>query len=972
MASASGIRMGKVFVEIGADPSKAIAAFANLEKQVGKIGKSMTSVGARLTAIGTAAMAPFAGAVVAGGRYQDVLNNIQASTGVTADQLGRLRAASMQMSDAMGQGPTAVASSFLELLKAGMSVEQVLGGAGQAAIEFAAVGQMQVADAAVVMADAMKVFGVDAAKAGNTISSAADASSTSIELMSQSFAQVANVAALANQSIDDTSAALAILANNGVKGSDAGTSMKTMLMRIMAPADDAVGALQQIGLSVDSFRGADGRVRPLVEIIGTLNRSMAGMGQAAKDDIFRRLFGSDAIRAAAILTTTGVDGFNQMNEAMRGALPVSEKYKTLMSGLSGAGKAVFAALERMSIAISDAVTPAVMDLAKSVLGAINWLTFFARSNPQVVEAFAKTAAAAVAAGGAFTGLGLSLRVMGVAFGGFVGLGKAIVAPLAAASNAAMFLGKSFSVAGIQLAGFASRGIAAVAQFAAEATAKMAISAAKSGAVAANYFAGTISIMSATVARAAEGNIRAAAIGVQAMAKLGASGVKSFLLAGAEVARLTTVGGTQLARLGVQGSTAIATIGVASTKTGALTLASFAKSMASMAAYAAASIGSAIATGAAWAAANVPLLALVGVVGGAILVVSQLTSLVSALSGVVKDSLNKAVSDSFIVFDDLKRIAMTTFGAVSDALAAGDMALAMETAMAGVVAGFTRGANALMSKVDETAANILNTWDAFKSIAANPLMMFESIKDPFVEADRKALRERQDNRLAKVGENDAARAGKAAAAEGKVLELAAIAGAKRADADTARQASDRLSSAKTLQDVELARQMIARLVDAGNLTGEAEQRLMGDFQAKFAEMSRPASAAPGNAQDLMAAAAGVPMGDNVGDLVGKIAGATTMKQLGSAGKKLSDMIEQDKLSIEEENFLLDHYRSQQDRLANMEGMQIGASGPQSEAVGTFSANLDGLGFGSSLAQKQLDELRGIHNELRKDNGPAVQE
>lgn len=300
MASASGIRMGKVFVEIGADPSKAIAAFANLEKQVGKIGKSMTSVGARLTAMGTAAMAPFAGAVVAGGRYQDVLNNIQASTGVTADQLGRLRAASMQMSDAMGQGPTAVASSFLELLKAGMSVEQVLGGAGQAAIEFAAVGQMQVADAAVVMADAMKVFGVDAAKAGNTISSAADASSTSIELMSQSFAQVSAVAALANQSIDDTSAALAILANNGVKGSDAGTSMKTMLMRIMAPADDAVGALQQIGLSVDSFRGADGRVRPLVEIIGTLNRSMAGMGQAAKDDIFRRLFGSDAIRAAEI------------------------------------------------------------------------------------------------------------------------------------------------------------------------------------------------------------------------------------------------------------------------------------------------------------------------------------------------------------------------------------------------------------------------------------------------------------------------------------------------------------------------------------------------------------------------------------------------------------------------------------------------------------------------------------------------
>jgi TP901 family phage tail tape measure protein len=177
-----------------------------------------------------------------GQRISQTLLNIQASTGATAQELDRLKAASMQMSQAMGVGPTQIANSFVELLKAGMSVEQVLGGAGKAAIEFATVGQMDVAEAGVVMADAMKVFGVTADVAANAISSAADASSTSIEGLSQAFAQVSAVAALANQSIGSTSAALAILANAGVKGSDAGTSLKTMLLRLMAPADEAVGA----------------------------------------------------------------------------------------------------------------------------------------------------------------------------------------------------------------------------------------------------------------------------------------------------------------------------------------------------------------------------------------------------------------------------------------------------------------------------------------------------------------------------------------------------------------------------------------------------------------------------------------------------------------------------------------------------------------------------------------------------------
>ncbi len=410
----SKVRGGQVFVEIGADPRKFFAALTKLNAQVGKIGRSMASVGTKLSAIGTMVTAPFAAAAVAGSRFESTLLAVKASTNATAAELASVKAAAMATSEALGVGPTEATQGFLELLKAGMSLEDVLGGAGRTALEFAKVGQMDVAAAAVVMADAMKVFGVSSEVAANTLSAAADASSTSVEEMTMAFSQSSAVAALANQSMGDLSASLAILANNGVKGSDAGTSVKTMLMRLMAPADDAVGALNQLGLSVASFRGADGQMKPMVEIIRTLNAAMGGMDQAAKDDIFRRIFGQDAIRAAAILTSTGVEGFAAMQQAMGQALPVGAKYKTLAMGLVGAMATLRAAAERAAIAVGESVGPALISLARPIADVINGFAKFVANNQELVATIAKFAVAAIGIGSVLIGLGGALTAVSMA------------------------------------------------------------------------------------------------------------------------------------------------------------------------------------------------------------------------------------------------------------------------------------------------------------------------------------------------------------------------------------------------------------------------------------------------------------------------------------------------------------------------------------------------------------------------------
>lgn len=889
--SASRVRAGQVFVEIGADPRKFFATLGRLNKAMGSIGRNVANAGAGLAGIGAGMAAPLVASVAQGTKFENVLLGIRASTGATQEQLDRIKTSSMAMSQALGVGPTEAAAGMLELLKAGMSLDGVLSGAGEAALQFAKVGNMQVSDAAVVMADAMNVFKVSGEVAANTLSSAADSSSTSIELIAQSFSQVSAVAGLANQSIQDTAAAIAVLANAGIKGSDAGTSLKTMLMRLMAPTDESEKAIAQLGLTVQSFRNADGKIKPLVDVIGTLNKAMAGMDQATQDDVFRRVFGQDAIRAAAVLTQAGVQGFGAMRQGMDGALSVGEKYAALQSGLSGSTARLLAGLDRLAVTISDAIAPSFKQFSDSLLGVVNWLTSLASLNPSVVSAFTNVAYSVSAAGIAFIGLGTALQGVSFAFGGFLSASRAITVPFSLAVSLSSALGKS--VAGV--------------------TTQM-VALATSGAAAASKLAVTL---------------------------------------GSQLLSSATQAGAMMVRLGTQSVAALASIGTAAASMGAITFASFAKSLAGVTAYAAASIGSAVATTAAWAAANVPLLALVGVIGGSIVVFTQLTSLASTLGSVITDSVGTAVSESIVVFNDLKRVGMTAFAAVSDALAAGDMALAMETAMAGVLAAFTRGANALLSKTQGLSADIQNTLDAFATFAKNPTLGFMAATgtDPELlnrDPQMVALRERQAARLAKVQVDDGVRAAKSAKAEGKVNELAAIAAAKRADADTARQAGDRLSSAKTMHDVNLARQMIGGLMDSGNLTAEAEQRLVDDFQAKFAEMNvlPMASGAPQNA----AAAAFNPDANNV---LAQIVGASSMKQLGKAGSKLNDLIAGDTLSADQEQMLVEHFRNQHEQLAraNAEMASADAQRSKAEVAGTFSAQAAmGMGFGSSLAER----------------------
>jgi TP901 family phage tail tape measure protein len=1017
--------------------------------------------------------APIAAAVRQGAAFESTLLNIRASTGATAAQIDQIKASSMAMSQALGVGPTAAAEGMLALLKAGMELPDVLGGAGKSALEFASVGQVAVGDAAEVLTDIMNVFGGTAAQAANIMSSAADSSSVTIEQMVQAFSQASAVAKLADQSLSDTATSIALLGAAGIKGSDAGTSLKSMFLRMINPASEAEGALNSIGLTAKSFIDLDtGKMKAMPEMFDMLNQALSSKAPDEAKRLLAEIFGSDAVRAAAVFTKVGSEGFAKMSDKMKNALPVSEKYKMMMSGLAGSAANVLAALQRMAIAVSDAVAPALASVVPFITGFIDGLSKLATDNKEAVAGFAKFAVAAIAVGSALTGLGISLQVTSF---GFAGIGKAAafaLSPLTMLIGTVTGVGKSFTLAmpatlklastigssmlassasvlsfsataGSSMAGFATSSAAALAGFAASSAAGFVrMSGAASAAAQAMFpvfFTGFnrgisagAGFFSATL-RGLNGVVMASSALRGAMFAVSGSGMARFV--GDIVGGLTltyksfvwwaTGASARMAQYaanltGAVGKTIASTaaMSVAWLGSAARGVAAFVGSavagigtyLAAAAMAVAGSVASAAAVAAAWLAPLAPLLLLsaaaLGVgaaakqfgpqIAGAF---SGLASYASDAAGAIGSGLNTAVRDGIIVFGDLATTATTTFNGVYEAVAAGDLSGAMDVLWAGLVAGWLRGTEALMSYVDpwvaafqdvftDVGAGIYIAWDKIYTDSSAILNTMGAFIMGFFDNIATSVMTTFDNLVAGIQIAWTRVQGFITGAEDTEQRVQAITDENAARAEQRMQErpgiESRTAEAATQNaQAETQRQGRVGAVMAG---AEANKAARQDENAKRAADRRAATvAAEGALSSLVgrqadarkATAPGMETPPvDVASLASGISGATSLEELGKYGSQLSKLIEGDKLSTEQEDALLAAYRDVQNGIANADAAKKGTNTASMGSIaGTFSSiNLAGQFGGSSLAERTAkaaeDTAKGVKELVGQGGGKVA--
>lgn len=258
-----------------------------------------------------------------GSDFEAALSGIKAVSGATSQEMETLRQAAVEAGESTVYSASEAATAIEELIKAGLDSEQVLGGGLAGALDLAAAGEIGLADAAEIAATVLNAFkddALDVGDAANVLAGAANASASDVMGLKLGLSQVSAVASGVGFSFNDTATALAVFAQNGLKGSDSGTSLKTMLMNLQPTTDKQIAQFEELGLitedGANAFYDMNGEIKPLNEIAGLLNTSMAHLTDQERLFAMEVMFGSDAIRAANVLYKEGADGIDNMWNAM--------------------------------------------------------------------------------------------------------------------------------------------------------------------------------------------------------------------------------------------------------------------------------------------------------------------------------------------------------------------------------------------------------------------------------------------------------------------------------------------------------------------------------------------------------------------------------------------------------------------------------------------------------------------------------
>lgn len=301
--------------------------------------------------------AAFGEVIKLGNDYTVTLNTMKAVSSATADQMAEVSAKAKQLGNDItlpGTSASDAAEAMTELAKGGFTVQQSMD-AAKGSLQLAAAAQIDAAQAATIQSAALQSFGLQANQAGrvaDVLANTANASSAEITDVAYALQSSGAVAHQFGLTIEDTATAIGLFANSGIKGSDAGTLLKSALLAITDQGKPAKAAISELGLSLYD---AQGKFVGLESLFGQLQKAAQRMTPQMYQAATTTLFGSDAARLAGVAAEKGAAGFDQMHDAMSKQGSAAAVAAAKMQGLPGAMEQVENAAQGLALEVYDLV-----------------------------------------------------------------------------------------------------------------------------------------------------------------------------------------------------------------------------------------------------------------------------------------------------------------------------------------------------------------------------------------------------------------------------------------------------------------------------------------------------------------------------------------------------------------------------------------------------------------------------------------
>lgn len=420
------INMGTAVAYLELDTSKFTKGFASARNDLQQFNNSSASISTRLTGLSNAMVAtgsvltksvsvPLltigAAALKTTADFDAGMSEVKAISGATGTEFKQLETKAIQMGAKTKYSATEAASAFKYMAMAGWDTNDMLSGIS-GVMNLAAASGEDLATTSDIVTDALTAFGLsakDSSHFADILAQASSRSNTNVGLMGETFKYVAPVAGALGYSAEDCAVAIGLMANSGIKASQAGTALRSLFTRLAKPTDTVAAAMEKYNITLTD---ANGNMKPLSTLMSEMRDRFSGLSEAQKANLAATLAGQEGMSGLLAIVNSSDDDFKNLTDSINNADGASERMaKTMQDNLKGSFTIFKSTVESAAISIGKKLTPEVrkfVDTGTNLVKKFNDMSDAEKTNVVNIGKMATVIPLATLAGGKLLGAFLKL------------------------------------------------------------------------------------------------------------------------------------------------------------------------------------------------------------------------------------------------------------------------------------------------------------------------------------------------------------------------------------------------------------------------------------------------------------------------------------------------------------------------------------------------------------------------------------
>ncbi|WAG30148.1 phage tail tape measure protein [Staphylococcus chromogenes] len=410
--------------------------FSELGPRLQEIGGKMQSVGRNMSMyVSAPIVAGFGAAVKKSIDFDDSMRKVKATSDATGSEFQQLRDKALEMGAKTKFSASESADALNYMALAGWDTKDMLGGI-DGVMQLAAASGEDLGQVSDIVTDSLTAFGMKAKDSGHFADVLAQTSSkanTDVRGLGEAFKYAAPVAGALGYTVEDTSIAIGLMSNAGIKGEKAGTALRTMFTNLSKPTGDMKKKMDELGISITD---SNGNMLPMRDVMDQLRGKFKGLSKEQQASAAATIFGKEAMSGALAIINASDEDYQKLTKSIDGSKGAAKRMSDEMEGgIGGSIRQMKSAIESLAISIGDVMAPYIKKLAEWLSHAANKLNEMPKGTQKIVVGLGLLAAA----------IGPLLVTLGVMVS-TIGSAMTVIGPLMTSIKTLSFITKGWALA----------------------------------------------------------------------------------------------------------------------------------------------------------------------------------------------------------------------------------------------------------------------------------------------------------------------------------------------------------------------------------------------------------------------------------------------------------------------------------------------------------------------------------------------